>query len=72
MTCRELVEMLIDYTEGDLPEEIRVQVEQHVKRCPPCGHFFTSYHITIKITRKLPPAPMPTSLTEKLKAMLKE
>lgn len=72
MTCRELVELMIDYLAGDLPEDVCVHIREHIERCSPCDHFFQSYRITVKITRQLPQSPMPKSLSEKLNALLSQ
>jgi len=72
MTCRELIEMALEYCEGELPEEMCAHIREHLNCCPPCGHFYHSYQITIKVTRRLPPAPMPQSLHDKLNALLNE
>lgn len=70
MTCRELIEFIMDYLEGELPPEVRAHIEEHLHLCPPCVHFYQSYQITIRITRQLAPTPMPKSLDAKLQAML--
>jgi anti-sigma factor RsiW len=72
MTCRELVEAIIDYLDGDLSQQMRCLVEEHLNRCPPCVHFFESYQITIKLTRQLPQEPMPSSLNERLNKLLEQ
>ena len=72
MTCRELVELLIDFVAGDLPPEHRERVEQHLRRCPPCVAYVESYRVIIKISRKLPCEPLPPQLTERLKAALED
>jgi anti-sigma factor RsiW len=70
MTCRELVELLVDFVSDDLPPEHRERVEQHLRRCGPCVAYVESYRVMIKISRKLPCEPLPPQLTERLKAAL--
>jgi anti-sigma factor RsiW len=72
ITCRQLVELLIDFVSGELDEEQREYVEQHLQKCPPCVTYLETYQITIQITRQLPPAPLPPQLVERLRAALEE
>ena len=36
MTCRELVDFLMEYLDGALPEDSLRVFEEHVGFCPPC------------------------------------
>jgi anti-sigma factor RsiW len=69
MTCRDLVEFLIDYLSDELPIDRRRRIEQHLKDCPPCEAYLKTYRLTIKLTRQLPrSAPPPPQLMERLRA----
>lgn len=72
MTCRELVELLIDFVSGELPPEALERVQQHLRMCPPCVAYLKSYQLTIQLTRRLPVAPLPPELTERLRQALTE
>ena len=72
MTCRELVELLIDFLDGELPEDRRRHIEQHLEFCPPCLTYLKTYKVTIQLTRRLPDVPPPPELLERLKAALGE
>lgn len=72
MTCRDLAELLLDYVTGELSDEHKHSIEKHLVHCPPCVTFVETYQITIKLTRKLPQAPLPAELKERLEAALKE
>jgi anti-sigma factor RsiW len=72
MTCRELVDLLIDFLDGDLPEERRRILETHLSLCEPCLKYLETYKVTIKLTRRLPDVPPPPELLQKLKAALCE
>jgi anti-sigma factor RsiW len=71
ITCRELVELLIDYITDELPPERRQALEQHLQRCPPCLAYLETYRLTIKLTRRLPRCPPPPALMQRLHAALK-
>ena len=72
MTCRQLVELLIDFLDGELPEERRRHLEEHLQFCPPCLTYLETYKVTIQLTRRLPDTPPPPELLERLKAALCE
>jgi hypothetical protein len=36
VACRQVVELVTDYLEGDLPEALRAAVERHLAECPHC------------------------------------
>jgi anti-sigma factor RsiW len=50
MTCKELVELVTDYLEGNLPGEIRRQMDQHLSGCDGCSHYLEQMRQTIRLT----------------------
>jgi anti-sigma factor RsiW len=58
LTCRDLVNLLLDYVGGDLSDEDRRKVERHVCDCPPCGVYLRTYQITIRVGGQLPQRPL--------------
>ena len=36
MTCRDVVEFLMNFLDGELPEQERARFEEHLCCCPPC------------------------------------
>jgi len=49
MNCRELVEFLMNYLDGDLPAAVRDEFEAHLRLCPPCLVFLDQYKETIRL-----------------------
>ena len=72
MTCRELASLLIDYVSGELTPENQQSLQEHLQLCPPCVTYLETYHLTIKLTRKLPDVPLPPQLVSRLKVALCE
>jgi anti-sigma factor RsiW len=64
--------VLIDYVSGELSEEVRVHLAQHLEGCPPCVNYLRTYEVTIRMTRRLPDVPPPQALLERLKAALEQ
>jgi anti-sigma factor RsiW len=53
ITCRELLDFILDYVEGELPEAQRAEFERHMAACPPCVAYLDSYRKTAEIVREL-------------------
>lgn len=47
MTCRELIDFLMSYCDGELPADQRAVFEEHLSRCPPCVAYLRSYQQAI-------------------------
>lgn len=48
-SCREFLEFLAAYLDGELPEGIRSDFEHHLTRCPACVHYLESYRETVRL-----------------------
>ena len=73
MVCREVVEVLIDYVDGDMTVEHRALFERHLCGCLQCFAYLETYRATIRLTRALPKCePLPPALEARLRAMLGE
>jgi anti-sigma factor RsiW len=46
VACRQVVELVTDYLEGDLPEPLRAAVERHLALCPPCVTYVEQMRVT--------------------------
>lgn len=51
MTCRELIDFLIDYHEGSLDTATRGEFDRHLSLCPPCRRYLESYLSTIALAK---------------------
>ena len=50
MTCKELVELVTDYLEGTLPDEVRTRMEKHLAGCDGCTKYIEQMRQTIRLT----------------------
>ena len=70
ITCRELIDFLMDYLDGTLPAGERALFEEHLRVCPPCVDFLNMYRTTIQLERAAgrdgPASPTP-EIPEKLR-----
>lgn len=53
LTCQELVELITEYLEGTLPENVRAQVDEHLAGCEGCTNYLEQMRQTIRLTGKL-------------------
>lgn len=71
MTCRELVEVLFDFTAGGLSGASRERAQRHFEACPFCRSYFESYCHVIRLGRRLPQRPLPPALAQRLQVVVK-
>jgi anti-sigma factor RsiW len=53
ITCREVVELLSDYIDGELPASQRVRVEEHLAGCDGCTTILEELRETVRLTGML-------------------
>lgn len=53
LTCKELVELVTEYLDGTLPENVRARVDQHLAGCDGCTNYLEQMRQTIQLTGKL-------------------
>lgn len=53
ITCREVVELITAYLEGDLDDAERARVEEHLSRCDGCTNYLEQMRIAIRLTGML-------------------
>jgi anti-sigma factor RsiW len=49
MTCRELIDFLMDYHSGTLPAAEKAAFDHHLALCPPCVDYLRTYEETVKL-----------------------
>lgn len=64
MTCREAIDFLMSYLEGELSPEVRAEFEHHLSICPGCSTYLATYQQTVALSK--------SSLSEEAKADLPE
>jgi len=51
MTCREIVEFLMRYLDGELPPEQAAVFAAHLGDCPQCEAYLETYRQTVQLSR---------------------
>ena len=68
MTCKELVEFLMDYLDGLLCEPERRRFEEHLGECPDCVAYLATYQEAVRLGKEACTAgdSIPTDVPEDL------
>ena len=68
MTCKELVEFLMDYLDGLLSEPERRRFEEHLGECPDCVAYLATYREAVRLGKEACAAgdSIPTDVPEEL------
>lgn len=74
ITCKDCVELLMDYMENSLDPRTQDRLDEHLKSCPPCIHFLKSYRKCSELAGQLRDqrVQIPLELENRLKGFLKE
>jgi len=68
LTCRELIDFLSAFLDGELAPEPRAAFETHLSVCPRCVDYLASYRETIRLGKKAcePDAALPADVPSEL------
>ncbi len=71
-TCREVLQLLTEYLEGDLAPTERAEFEKHMEACSPCRAFLRTYAKADELSRAaLREADIPEELQRRVRAFLR-
>jgi anti-sigma factor RsiW len=74
VTCRDVIEFLIDYCDGALPPNERALFDAHLAECPDCVAYLKNYEQTVRLEKYAfdePPGEIPTPLVNAILAARK-
>ena len=73
VTCRELIlECLLDFEDGTMPEADRAELQRHFEMCPPCLNFLMTYRATGRTLKMLKPREIPPALADTVMIFVKK
>jgi hypothetical protein len=64
--CVELVELVTEWMEGELDDNVRADIEQHLVVCAPCAAYVRQTRQAIRAMQELPIDPPPPAAREVL------
>ncbi len=70
--CTDLVGLLADFVEHQLPPGVHDELERHLARCPRCVAQLKTYESTISLLRSIKDEDLPMELRCTLKAFLEK
>jgi anti-sigma factor RsiW len=68
--CTDLVGLLADFVEHNLPAEVHAQLEQHLSKCQRCVAQLKTYQSTVSLLRSIREEDLPSELRCTLKAFV--
>ncbi len=69
-SCSDLVGLLADYVEHQLPPAVHEDLEQHLAECPRCVAQLKTYESTLSLLHSIRDEDLPQELRCKLKAFI--
>lgn len=70
LTCREILDFLMDYVNGELLLAQRLKFDLHLSLCPPCRAYLASYRQTVELEKGLQKSDIPPVPEDLVKAIL--
>jgi hypothetical protein len=68
--CHDVVSLLADFIERQLPREVQVDLERHLAKCPRCVAQLKTYESTVSLLRSVKEDDLPPELRCTLKAFI--
>ncbi|MBI4562838.1 MAG: zf-HC2 domain-containing protein [Candidatus Rokubacteria bacterium] len=72
LRCRDIVELLGEYLDGELDPGTAEALKKHLADCQECTAFINTYRGTVRTARQLRVAQIPPQLRERLLAFLRQ
>jgi anti-sigma factor RsiW len=74
ITCKDCVDLLIDYVDQTLDPTAQKRLDEHLASCPPCIHFLKSYRKCAEFSGQMrdQKVQIPLELENRLKSFLKQ
>ena len=71
INCKSSIDRLLEYLDGDLPADVRAELEEHFGGCEPCEDFLATYRATPELCRKALVHKMPDEFAQRLTQFLR-
>jgi RNA polymerase sigma-70 factor (ECF subfamily) len=68
--CKEVLALISQYLDLELPPEACHEIERHIDGCPPCVEFAESLRKTVDLCHRYEPDEMPAPLSENARSEL--
>jgi anti-sigma factor RsiW len=72
-TCRDTINLLLEYLDGGLTEDLRTKLEEHFGGCEPCEEFLRTYRATPSLCKRAMAAQkMPVEVASRMTDFLRQ
>ena len=68
--CQDIVRLLADYLDRQLPDDVHSDLERHLAKCPRCIAQLRTYASTVSLLRSVSEDELPVELRCTLKAFI--
>ena len=58
-TCKQITDLVSDYLNDKLSPTVKRDFQQHLRICPDCVNFLSTYKKTVSVTRSIRPEEIP-------------
>jgi anti-sigma factor RsiW len=69
MRCRQVIDKISEYIDGELDPELALELERHLAHCEDCRIVVDTAHKTVEIFHHTEPAALPDDVRERLNDM---
>jgi anti-sigma factor (TIGR02949 family) len=69
MRCRQVIDKISEYIDGELDPELVRELERHLEHCEDCSIVVDTTHKTVEIFYRTEPAALPDDVRERLNGM---
>ncbi len=71
MRCRQVIDKISDYLDGELDPELVRELERHLEHCEDCRVVVDTTRKTVEVFCHTEPAPLPNDVRERLNQMFR-
>ncbi len=71
ITCQQITALILNYVTGELDSESTLAFKAHLRECPDCIAFLSTYQKTIQATRSLQYQSIPPEMRTRLRQFLR-
>lgn len=72
MNCKEVMQLLSEFIDGELDSCHCEEITAHIEQCPQCRVFFSSFKNTVKLCRECLKTEIPEDTRSRLRKRLNE
>jgi anti-sigma factor RsiW len=70
MNCHEAIDVLADYLDATLSQDVLSRLEAHLRACAPCRAYLATYKRTAELAAKVNRVEMPAEVRQRLRDFL--